>query len=257
MRYLFLSLLFITFFCTCGRAQHEILRSKNTFPVLTEDQRTAHLERREDSTTWNQKMLAQDIEDIGFYDNAGPMKPGVFPEPDYDLIGQGSFDGVFSGGTIWRPDTINGKAIGALSFGVGNNAWNRPFMGTDTSQVFFTLVTVIDTLNADGYPVMSSLILSRNNPDVMGECTIQNTVSSVECIAFITAENDRYAIVNMRLFNLKYGDVIVIAPQKNGSFRSLQIKATPRNKGANNRFIKQEILQRKEVLALLTNKDVI
>lgn len=245
-----LTLLFLTLFCTCGRAQ-------NTFPVLTESQRKAHLERREDSTAWNRKMLAEDLEYIDFFEDVGPMRPGVFPEPDYDLIGEGSFDGVFSSGTIWKPDTIANKAVGFISFGVGKNAWHRPFMGADTNQVFFTLVTVIDTLDADGHPLETSLVLSRNNPDVMGECAIRNTVGTVECIAFITAENDRYAIVNMRLFNLKYGDVIVVAPQRDGSFRSLQIKAEPRNKAANKRFITDDVLRRKEVLALLTNKGVI
>jgi hypothetical protein len=250
MRYPFLTLLFITLLGTCGRAQ-------NTFPVLTESQRKAHLERREDSTTWDRKMLAEDLQYIDFFEDVGPMRPGVFPEPDYDLIGKNSFDGVFSAGTIWKPDTIANKAIGFISFGVGKNTWHRPFMGTDTNQVFFTLVTVIDTLDADGDPLVSSLVLSRNNPDVMGECSIRNTVGSVDCVAFTTAENDRFAIVNMRLFNLKYGDVIVIAPQKDGSFRSLQIKEKPRTKEANNQFIKQNILKREKVLALLTRKDVL
>ncbi len=44
-------------------------------------------------------------------------------------------------------------------------------------------------------------------------------------MAFLTANRDEFAVVNMRLFNLKLGRIILIAPQKDHSLRSLQLKA--------------------------------
>ena len=77
-----LTLLFFTLFCTCGRAQ-------NTFPVLTESQRIAHLERRADSTTWNRKMLTQDIR------FAAPQRSaGTTHEQGGDLRGETTGIGV-------------------------------------------------------------------------------------------------------------------------------------------------------------------
>jgi hypothetical protein len=43
----------------------------------------------------------------------------------------------------------------------------------------------------------------------------------------LTANGDSYALINMRIFNLKAGNTILIAPQKDRTFRSLQIQTPP------------------------------
>ncbi len=66
-------------------------------------------------------------------------------------------------------------------------------------------------------------MLSRNNPGYICEGFFKKRKNEIDYTAFLTANRDAYAIVNMRLFNLKYGRTILIAPQKDGSLRSMQI----------------------------------
>jgi hypothetical protein len=42
-------------------------------------------------------------------------------------------------------------------------------------------------------------------------------------MAFHTKDQDQYAIVNMRLFNLSIGNLILIKPMPDGSLRSMQL----------------------------------
>lgn len=67
-------------------------------------------------------------------------------------------------------------------------------------------------------------IISRNNPDYIGQGFFKTKTDEIDYIAFLTANRDEYAIVNMRLFNLKNGRIILIAPQKDGSLRSMQLE---------------------------------
>ncbi|NJC27043.1 hypothetical protein [Neolewinella antarctica] len=250
MRYLPFPLLFLILHCTSVRAQ-------NTALETTETLRAQHLRYVADSTTWDRKMLADDLEAISFYDDVGPMTAGIFPVPDYDLLSEGKFDGVFSGGNTYRPIEINGKSIVYQTFGAGANPHQLPYLDGANNQVFFTLITVTDTIDAEDYTTVTSLISSRNHPDITGEGIIKNKLNQVEFITFWTAENDRFALVNLRLFDLSHGHIIVVAPLKDGTFRSLQINEPPRGKDATDQLIKEDVLRRPAVIEFLTGPQVI
>lgn len=241
---LIFALLLLSVLCTSAGAQ-----TNNS--GFTETQRKAHLERRADSTTWDKEMLQGDIGYISEMRAIGPFPAGVFPVPDYELLGPGSFRGVFSKGTGYRPDTINGKLVVTTSFGVGKNSLNAPRYGGDEKQIFFTIVTVVDTLNEEGGAIGLSLISSRNNPDFVGEGEFLTTTGKISYTAFITAENERFALVNMRLFNLKYGSVIVVVGQPDGSFRSLQLGEGELEAAAAEQYLREVVLKDREVLKLI------
>lgn len=57
----------------------------------------------------------------------------------------------------------------------------------------------------------------------MGQGQFNTKDSKVDYIAFLTADRNNYAIVNGRLFNLRLGRTVLIAPQKDGTFRSMRI----------------------------------
>uniref|UniRef100_UPI00257F4286 hypothetical protein n=1 Tax=Proteiniphilum sp. UBA5510 TaxID=1947286 RepID=UPI00257F4286 len=80
----------------------------------------------------------------------------------------------------------------------------------------------IDTIN---YSHSKNQMISRNNPDYIGQGFVKTKNGEVDYVAFLTADRNEYAIVNMRLFNLKHGRIILIAPQKDGTIRSLQLKS--------------------------------
>ncbi|HLT52514.1 MAG TPA: hypothetical protein VKZ97_01395, partial [Flavobacteriaceae bacterium] len=70
-----------------------------------------------------------------------------------------------------------------------------------------------------------SIAISRNHPDYLAQGFVKTKTQTIDYVAFTTAENTAYAIVNTRLFDLSFGKAILIAPQKDGTLKSLQIKS--------------------------------
>lgn len=86
------------------------------------------------------------------------------------------------------------------------------------------IVMLTDFVDTTNFTHAGGHIISRNNPDYIGQGFFKTRKDEIDYTAFLTADRNEYAIVNMRLFNLKQGRIILIAPQKDGSLRSLQIK---------------------------------
>ena len=72
----------------------------------------------------------------------------------------------------------------------------------------------------------------------------------IDYLAFQTAENTAYAIVNTRLFDLKHGKTIIIAPQKDNSLRSLQVRS-PQLTSESVTGYTRELLKQKEIIDFL------
>jgi hypothetical protein len=166
------------------------------------------------------EMLKQDIEESPFEDAQLPMS-GVFPEPRYDIQMEGTCNGVGSGG---GERIVAGRKIFYDYLIVGRNVNNAPFIGDREDEMFFLILTLTD-VDESWEDAGSSSVLSRNNPDFMGMGSLPAKNSGVDYIAFLTASRDNYAIVNSRLFDLQLGRTVLIAPQKDGSFRSMQLES--------------------------------
>lgn len=61
----------------------------------------------------------------------------------------------------------------------------------------------------------------------------------------------------MKLYNLKYGNVILIAPQKDGSLRSIQIKSEKNLTSTTLKNFVDELLKRENIVEFFTNKNTI
>jgi hypothetical protein len=218
------------------------------------EKRNLQIENIADSTTWDMDRMKKDI-DPGPFGNPGFMKFGAFPVPDYSLLGENSFKGLSNYSTGFQPLNLNGKKIVYSSFIVNEG----PFYQTANKKdkVFFTLVTVTDTVDLETYTTHRTQILSRNHPDYVGQGFLKTKQSVIDFLAFITPEKDSYALVNMRLFNLNFGNIVIIAPQKDGSFRSIQLKEKELSSDTLNDFIQTDLLKRKEIVDFLCNDDVI
>jgi hypothetical protein len=68
-------------------------------------------------------------------------------------------------------------------------------------------------------------IVSRNHPHIIGQGLFRTATSVIDYVAFQTADRNAYAIVNLRLFDLRAGRVVIICPQKDGTLRSMQVDA--------------------------------
>lgn len=201
----------IVFSCSTGDKTDTM-----TVPKWTEGNARQHVLNRENPETWDMKMLNDDIDRIAYYRESGLPFTGVFPEPHYEIQMKGTFT---SSGNVGGEVQIEGRNIFYESFFTGRNVNNAPYIGEKEDEIFF-LILVLTDVDENEY---NSHISSRNNPDIMGQGRFDTKDSKVDYIAFLTAGRDNYAIVNGRLFNLRFGRTVLIAPQKDGTFRSMQI----------------------------------
>jgi hypothetical protein len=196
--------------------------AQNSTIVWDEKRETQYLQNRQDSTKWDLNLLKKDLERNKETVISKPFAFGAFPIPKYELLGKDSFKGVGNGGEFSGLD-LNGKKILYSYFLVNKNAINQKFIGDKPNEVFFTIVVLTDFVDATNFTHAGVHIISRNNPDFIGQGFFKTKNDEIDYTAFLTAERDEYAIVNMRLFNLKHGRTVLIAPQKDGSLRSIQI----------------------------------
>jgi len=182
-----------------------------------------HLKNRQDSSTWDSELLRRDIESNKEKEGR-PFRYGAFPVPKYELLGKESFKGVGNGGNFTGID-INGKTVLYSYFLVNKNALTQKYIRNKPNEVFFTIVVLTDFIDKANFTHAGVQIISRNNPDYIGQGFFKTKNDEIDYTAFLTADRNEYAIVNMRLFNLKQGRIVLIAPQKDGSLRSMQIKS--------------------------------
>lgn len=224
MKYILLVLAPFIFF-SCSENKNEKQNDKHTYWSVEKEE--ALLADRQDATKWDMNMFENDIQDL-MTDTDLPFESGVFPTPYYDLIGKDSFKGVgnfgFAGGNGFEKK-IGDKTILYNSFFVGASAINKQFIGEKKNEMFFQIIVLTDFVDTLNYTHLLSEIVSRNHPHYLGQGYYKTKNNKIDYLAFITANQDAYAIVNMRYFDLKFGRTLLIAPQKDNSFRSMQIKS--------------------------------
>jgi hypothetical protein len=182
------------------------------------DQEKAHVKRREDPATWDKRLL--DIDRTDATDGAcRPLAFGAFPVPQYDLVGKGAYGGFGAMGNMdypWHDHYVAGAA-----FSVNRSSVNEAFIRNREDEVFFHILVLSDKKDS----FAGSSVSSRNLPHAMGQGVIKTSKSEIDFLAFQTADRNAYAIVNLRLFDLRAGRVVIIAPQKDGTLRSMQVEA--------------------------------
>ncbi|QTN38695.1 hypothetical protein HZ996_05850 [Cryomorphaceae bacterium] len=200
-------------------------------------QEQIHNQHRNDASTWNTELLEVDKQIPPSL--IQPMAVGAFPVPNYELANN-EFQGVASGGE-WSGIEIGDKKAVYLNmqYALGEEQ-------TQT-QVFFSIVVLTDSIAADGYSHAELFVNSRNHPHYSGEGFVLTKTNPVEFIAFETADHNAYALVNMRLFDLRIGRVVLIAPQTDGSFRSLQLSTKANSPGEMDSYIKELLRSDKQV----------
>lgn len=210
----------LTLILSCSEKNNENTKKDKTQNEIWNDSIAQnHFNNRNDSLTWDMEMFNSELSEK-FEPSIVPINYGVFPNPDYDLLGEGSFKGLGVAGTHKK---IGDKTVQYTSFFVKKNELNKNDLANRNNDVFFNIIILTDTLDTKNYNLKSGAIISRNHPNYIGQGSIITRENKIDFVAFHTIENNDYAIVNMRLFNLKYGNTILIAPQKDHSLRSLQL----------------------------------
>ena len=179
-----------------------------------------HLNDIENPSTWDTTMFKRDMDFFRHVEM--PITSGAYPTPSYDLL-PGTYSGIGISSQFMEID--NGRHLVFPSLAVNKNSLNEKRIPDKKNECFCIIGVAtdieIDTIN---YTYARGVMSSRNNPDYIGEGYVKIRDGQIDYVAFITADGDEYAIVNMRLFNLKNGRTILIVPQEDGSLRSMQIK---------------------------------
>jgi hypothetical protein len=209
---------------------------------------STHLSNRENPATWDSTIYANDLENIFAFDL--PFTSGVFPVPNYELLGEGSFKGVgnfgYPGGEGMEIK-LGDKTILFNSFFVKKNTLNEAYVDSEKEdEIFFHIVVLTDFVDTTNYTHTMSEVVSRNHPDYIAQGFYKTLNDRIDYAAFLTADRRAYAIVNMRLFDLTKGKTILIAPQKDQSLRSMQIDCPPMSSAEIEEYTKS-LVQEKRV----------
>lgn len=229
--------LFLMFVPFLGFSQE----SKSTFTWDLEKERE-HNANRNAPNTWDTEKLEMDKQVPPSM--IKPMAYGAFPVPKYDLI-DNNFSGLASGGE-WSGIEVQGKKVVYLSMQYATKVEEIE------SKTFFSLLVLTDSIAEDGYSHMNVLMNSRNHPHYSGEGYIKTKANSIDFVAFQTADDNAYAFVNMRLFDLRIGRIVLVAPQKDGSLRSLQIESPLMSADKMDEYVKEMLKSDKKVIEFFT-----
>lgn len=183
----------------------------------SEKEKTEKVKNLQDPTKWDMELLSSDLKQTTPKLSSDNMNFGIFPVPKYKQ-GLGTGQGA--------DRKYYGKILYWNFFIAEKNNVNQSYVKDKEDEVFFTIICLTDILDFsnENYNTASS-VNSRNYPDKLGTGVIKTKNNSIEYLAFSTGDRKQFALVNQRIFDLDQGQIILIAPQKDGSLRSLQIKS--------------------------------
>lgn len=217
MKQPFKAILFLSLSLYFSCKNHE----KNDEFVWNIQKEKKHNENRNDSTKLSLTNWSLDRHNISL--DSRPLINGVFPVPDYDLTDR-TFTGLGNSGE-WKGIKLKDKTLIYHSLYVNKSDTNKVFTREKPNEVFFTIVGLTDSIDTKSFTHTDVNITSRNHPHYVGQGFIKTKTNEIDFIAFLTADRNEYAIVNMRLFDLRIGRIVLIAPQKDRTFRSLQLES--------------------------------
>ena len=219
------------------------------------EMRQKQIENINNPELWDMERMKQDIDNTN---TVLPLRDGTFPVPHYNLLGPyrggGWVSNTFARSVSDYRLMVEDKEVVFSSFFIGNSEFYKE---KDRNRVFFTIISVIDTVNTKKAALAPTTFLSRNHPDYGGEGSIITKNDRVDYVTFTTPDKGSFAVVNMRLFHLEYGNIIIVTPQKDGSFRSLQVKSESVNNEEIFEHIKNSVLKQENVVQFLTDEGVI
>lgn len=206
---------------------------------------------RTDSTKWSSKNWKADTQNIRL--NGKPIINGVFPVSEYELTGS-NFNGLGNYGD-WNGFDLMDKKIIYHSLYVNKNDVNKKFIKDKPNEVFFTIAVLTDNIDLKDYSHTKVDITSRNHPHYVGQGFVKTKANRIDFVSFLTADRNDYAIVNMRLFDLRIGRIVLIAPKKDGTLRSLQLESPIMSSEEMDVYLKNLMSNNKNVIDFFTKKD--
>jgi hypothetical protein len=212
--------------CSCNSGTEKTDNIKETYWTLEKAKKLASDFNSPEK--WNNKTLKMEVENLEKYPPSDiPLYVSPFPTPKYSSPGNGN-------GPI--ATEIGGKKIIGHNVIIGKSEYSEHlFKNADDKKVtYFTILAIGDGKETEN-PVSAT---SRNHPHYLSQGSLNIlTNSRVDWIATQLADKNAYAIVNSRIFDLRVGRLILVAPQKDGSIRFYQTDAPVMNSNERKKYI--------------------
>lgn len=208
---LLLLLAFTTFLCTGVRAQ------KKTKP-WTDTDAAEYARRANDSTSWDKELFKLDLEyaeDLATYPLGLNGQPSPVPAYDWGYVSS-------------RPLEleVTGKRITGHSLAYAYDEYRiRP--AGDTAAYYGTACNLLFLTDAGEEDPGNNMIVSRNAPHYLATGRMATSIGAVEWVQMQLADGSNFVIIAQRYFDLRQGRTILVAPQKDGSLRFLQLAVSP------------------------------
>lgn len=175
-----------------------------------------------DSSKWNHALLKQDIETYNKYAEVFekyPLNNFPFPIADYDYA-------VYS-----NPFTIH---IDSLIFkGIQIGEYEDP----NSNDIITKLTLIVLTNNDKVEP--ETFVDSRNYPYLTAGGVFKLPQNEFKWVFSATPDGFSNLFFSMKLFDLRFGETVIIYPQKDNSFLYEQIDESPDNYSKFDDYIKR------------------
>jgi hypothetical protein len=165
-----------------------------------------------DITKWDSELLNQDIETYNKYSEifqSYPLNKSPFPVTEYDYA-------VSSIPFVIELDSVVFKGVR-----IGE------YENTESEKIIDKLTLLILTNDKDAEE--STLVDSRNYPYLTAQGIFKVTNNEFDWVFSASPDGFSTLILNMKLFDLRFGETIIIYPQTDKSFFYEQIKDSPNN----------------------------
>lgn len=166
----------------------------------------------EDSALWDRQLFNQDIETYQKYSEvfkAYPLNKSPFPVAEYDYAVSSipiEFDS--------EQGHFKGVRIGAY----------KDSLMEETEDKLCLLIRCSDSTAEE-----SSLVESRNYPYLTAQGMFQCESHEFDWVFASSPDGYSMLLLNMKLFDLRFGETVLIYPQGDGSFTYQQIQENPNN----------------------------
>lgn len=192
-----------------------------------------------DSTKWDLELLNQDIETYNTYSEifqSYPLNKSPFPVAEYSYA-------VSSIPFVIELDSVVFKGVR-----IGE------YENLESEKIFDKLTLLI--LTNDKNAEESTLVDSRNYPYLTAQGIFKVTNNEFDWVFSASPDGFSTLILNMKLFDLRFGETIIIYPQTDKSFIYEQIKDSPNNYENFEEFQKSIIANPKVKKQLISERNI-
>ena len=207
--------------------------------------------RKYDPSCWNMEMFQDDME------HHLKHRPSIKP-PSSNFPSPVPKYSKFGGAITWPSFEISKKMIRGVMFSWGKCDVNRHLASdpSHTSICYLNLFILTDAAENEKALAMTS----RNYPHVLSTGKQKTSVGDVDWVHVGMADGNNLVIINQRIFDLKYGKTVLVAPQKDGSLRFKQLKAPASFDSKNSEFrdnFLKELKSNEDVVSFFTTANTI